>query len=82
MQFAGCLTEILTLHSQLDLPGLTLTHGVVCLTDIHPGLLPPDVIDLQGLLPADDLPAALSVPHDGRGGIGGCHTGEGHLVTL
>ena len=83
----GCQTEIskveiLTLHCQLYLAGLTLPHGVVRLTDIHPGLLPPDVVDGEPLLPADDLPAALSVPHDGRGGVGRRHTGEGHLVPL
>ena len=83
----GCQTEIskveiLTLHCQLDLAGLTLTHGVVGLADVDPGLLPPDVVDGEPLLPADDLPAALPVPHDGGGGVGRGHTGEGHLVTL
>ena len=67
---------ILTLHSQLDLPGLTLAHGVVSLADIDPGLVPPDVTDGQPLLPAHDLSAALSVPDDGRGGIGCRHTGD------
>ena len=77
----GCQTAtlkvaILTLHSQLDLPGLTLTHGVVSLADIDPGLLPPDVVDGEPLLPAHDLSTALSVPDDCRRGVGSRYTGD------
>ena len=74
--------ELLTLHGQVNLLGLTLARRVVGLAHVEACLLPGDVADGEPLLPADDLPRAFSVPHDGRGGVGGRHTRDGHLVTF
>ena len=73
---------LLTLHFQVYLLRLALTHRVVGLTDVDPGLVPLDVVDGEPLLSADYLPTTLSIPHDRRGGVGSRHTGDGHLVTL